>query len=61
MGYVITKGKIRAENNIIFTDDESPEIMYLSLPDMVYKKKHRITDEEDMPDFRWLHITIGFN
>jgi hypothetical protein len=61
MGYLIMNGKIRAEDGILHTDEESPSIMYLSLPDMKYKNEHKIQDEDDMPDHRWLHITIGFN
>ena len=61
MGYVILdKYKIDGQD-ILFTDEECPEIMYLSLPNMNYMKKHNITREEDMPDNKYLHITIGFN
>ena len=61
MGYIILdKYKIDGQN-ILFTDEECPEIMYLSLPDVYYMKKHKITNEEDMPDHRWLHINICFN
>jgi len=61
MGYIILdKHKIDGQN-ILFTDEECPEIMYLSLPDTNYMVKHDITNRDDMPDHRWLHISIGFN